>query len=150
MSFEGEPSSLPMLCLLLGRGFPGGRFPGRGLSRRGFPRSRFPGRRFLGRHLGTGATGLGQSNGDRLLAALHLLAGPPAFQRALLPFVHGLADFLLRLLAVSSHGCSPHRATRALENDRSTSTCVALGMTAGTTALGVQLLRFVGGSAVLR
>jgi hypothetical protein len=58
----------------------------------------------LARNLAAGSTRLGQTDRDRLLAAGHLLAGPPALQRPALPLVHGLLDLLRRLLAVSRHG----------------------------------------------
>src|SRR5213076_3386753 len=46
------------------------------------------------RHLAAGAAGLGQADRDRLLAALHRLAGAAALQRPLLPLVHRLLHFL--------------------------------------------------------
>lgn len=42
----------------------------------------------LGRHLGAGFAGLGEPDGDCLLAAFHRLAGTTALERAVLPLAH--------------------------------------------------------------
>src|SRR5262245_48709263 len=60
------------------------------------------------RNLPTRAARLGQPDRDRLLAALHLLPGPPALQRPALPLVHRLLDLLLGLAAVLRHGVYRH------------------------------------------
>ena len=52
-------------------------------------------------------------DGDRLFAALHLLAGFSATKRSGLAFVHGLLDLGLRRLSVSRHDCDPPLIERA-------------------------------------
>src|SRR6185437_317450 len=61
---------------------------------------------FLARHFRAGAARLGQADGDRLLAALHLAPGAAAAQRSLLALVHRALDFALGFLAVAGHGVS--------------------------------------------
>src|SRR5512140_1777311 len=56
------------------------------------------------RHFRAGAPRLGQTDRDRLLAALHLAAGPSAAQRAFLALVHRALHLPARLLSVLRHG----------------------------------------------
>src|SRR5436309_2117619 len=83
-------------------------------------------RLLLARHLGAFASRLSQPDGDRLLAALHLLAGSSAFERAAFPLAHGALHLLARLLAIlSGHrsllfrcsvaGTAPRRSTNDAE-----------------------------------
>src|SRR5437868_391839 len=59
--------------------------------------------------LRAGAAGFREADGDRLLTALHALAGAPALQRAALALVHRALDLLPRLLAVLGHAYPPYR-----------------------------------------
>src|SRR4051794_24867404 len=59
-------------------------------------------------HLAAGAARLGQADGDRLLAALHPLAGAAAAQRAALPLVHRAFDLRLGFASVLGHDSLPH------------------------------------------
>src|SRR5262245_30604730 len=54
----------------------------------------------LARHLGARPACLGEPDGDRLLPRCHSLARAPRLQRPVLPLVHRLLDFLLRLGSV--------------------------------------------------
>src|SRR5207253_398395 len=60
-------------------------------------------RRRLPRHLGAGLARLGQADRDRLLAALHRLAGAAALQRAVLALVHRAFHLALRFLSITGH-----------------------------------------------
>src|SRR5262249_11480741 len=57
----------------------------------------------LGRHLAAGPARFGKADRDRLLSALHRLAGAAALQRAPLALVHRLLDLFRRLVAIRCH-----------------------------------------------
>src|SRR5258708_26114342 len=60
-------------------------------------------RRLLPRHLGARLARLGEADRDRLLAALHRLAGAAALQRAVLALVHRAFHLALRFLSITGH-----------------------------------------------
>src|SRR6185369_12162556 len=57
----------------------------------------------LRRHFAAGLPRLRQADRDRLLLALHRLAGAAALQRAALALVHRLLDLFRRLVAIRCH-----------------------------------------------
>src|SRR5438105_9802517 len=70
-------------------------------------------RGFFPRHFRAGLACLGESDGDRLLAAGHFLSRPAGFQLALFFLAHRALDFLSCFLTVLRHtsSCTPRRAS---------------------------------------
>src|SRR6185312_1359196 len=70
------------------------------------------------RHLRAGTPRFGETDRDRLLAALHLLVRAAALELALLALVHHLPDLRLRLLPVLRHVVPPLRQGRCFAMSR--------------------------------